>query len=189
MDGVDKNMQRDTMRIGVGTDSHMSALREAGAENTLTRPQVMSMVDDLPMRNFHFRPGDVIVLAHPSVLSLDLIKMIAAHSVSFEVIGHDPITCSNDAERRALRKMKPVGSPVEVVERRGAVPTYRQPTDAQMETIKALWYSDATRAVILQKVRDMMGEPDLPDTWARDRMKKLTGHTRRKPDTKEEDRE
>lgn len=166
------------MRIGIGTNSHMDALRAAGAGNLLTPKDVFGMKDDLPMRNFVFRPGDVIVLAHPTCLGLPSLKMIGDHGVTFEVIGHEPMTCKNDTDRRYLRSLKPKGINAEKVEKRGAKPVYPVMSVDVVRAMAVLWYSEAKRSVVVDQVGVLVGRK-VPMSWVRDQMDKHYGHARR----------
>lgn len=58
---------------------------------------------------------------------------------------------------------------------------YRQPTDDEIAVIVSYWHGTMKPREFMPLIRKMMGEPDLPDTWARDLVKKWTGNTKRDP--------
>ena len=73
------------------------------------------------------------------------------------------------------------GVKVEPVTRRGPPNKYPEPTPQQNAAIVTMWHSPMTLAGVTDKVRDMIGA-DVPKSWVRDRVKKLTGSAARDPD-------
>lgn len=181
MEAVDYSVQRPPVRVGIGIPKQTQALREAGAERVIQMHELDALLSDDQVSALALRPGDVVVLAQPTLLTISQIKAIGDCGPMFEVIGHEPTFCRNDEQRRMLRRLKAKGVKVEPVTRRGPPNKYPEPTPQQNAAIVTMWHSPMTLAGVTDKVRDMIGA-DVPKSWVRDRVKKLTGSAARDPD-------
>lgn len=181
---VDKTMQRDPMKIGIGTPLQADALTECGAETIIYTHKLPDLTDedgDNQLFAAAFRPGDVVVLVQPNLLGLRDMKAITDQGAVFEIPGVGVVTPSNDKERRFMRKLKPKGIEAPRLEKRGGKVLYPQPTEEQARAIVELWHSPMRLSLACDQVRGMMGAR-FENSWVRDRVKKYTGSAARSPE-------
>ncbi len=168
------------MRHGIGSKAQHGALLEAGVDRVWSPAQVVSVLSEKDVAFVAFRPYDTIVMIQPKILNADVMRQLSRLTPSFEVVGHSPIDASRTGELSTLRGLSPMDN-VAVEPRKGGNLKYKQPTPAQVKTIVDYWHGPKKPAEFMPDVREMMGEPDLPNSWARDVVIKHTGNSKRDP--------
>jgi len=145
-------------------------------------------MEDSVLLGVLFRPGDVALLVQPNLLNILQMRAISAEGVAFLVPGHDPISCTNEDQLRAVRRLKPIGVPeVEKSEKRGRRPVWPVLSEAQVQTVVGLWHTEGmTPAAITERVREMV-DAEVPKSWVRDQVIKATGSAARRPQKREGD--
>lgn len=168
------------MRHGIGSEAQQSVLLAAGVERLwLPRElsRVLAMKDIAPLA---WRPEDVIVMVQPKMITAELMRSIARYAPMFEVLGHAPVDCGDQSGIQKLRGLMPMVEAV-VEPRKGGNVRYAQPTPAQLHVIVGYWHGSMKPREFMPLVREMMGEPELPNTAVRDWVIKATGNSKRDP--------
>lgn len=169
------------MRHGIGTTAQTAALIAAGAERVTSPTVALAVLADKEIAPTCFRKGDTVVMVQPNIMLRRDLARIAKLTPMFEVIGHAPVDCSTDQGLGKFRELVAVVDAIEPVNRGGNL-VYRQPTRAEIAVIIGYWHGSMKPREFMPIIREMMGEPELAQTWARDLVKKHTGNTKRDAD-------
>ena len=140
-------------------------------------PDVLDMKDIAPIA---FRPDDIFVMVQPKVITSAIMRRLVRLTPRFEVIGHAPLDASTEVAFQKLRGLEPMVQDA-VEARKGPNTKYAQPTLAQMHVIVGYWHGSMKPGEYMPLVRDMMQEPELPQTVVRDWVVKWTGSVKRDP--------
>ena len=193
METVDRNLQNEPVRIGIGPKEHHEVLTKAlGCEEVYTVEQLdLYMANELPkpLR----RDEDTAVLIRPTYLSPAHIKWLAASKALFEVPGHEPRRLVSWNDRQEFRSLKPDAENIQVPESRGAEKTYDIPDEYHATAVKlwhhgkmqdGRWRATYKPTEIVTKIKEDTGV-EVSKTWARDRAIEAVGHAARNPNAKE----
>lgn len=190
MELVQKKMHHDPMRIGIGPKEDARALGEMHCD-TISTPGELAEFMQSTLSPVRAGDGDVIVIVNPKVLSMDLIKWIAAQDVPIEVAGHDPIIPRTYEERRALRALTANVGGEDLPDGRGRPKVYdiaQAHVQSAIEDwhageyVDGKWRSKYTPAGIWERCKLRTGLKDLPKYWARNVVIAEFGSAVRNPD-------
>jgi hypothetical protein len=173
---VEKELQSAPVKVGFGRESHAAVLRQAGAERIWPDDDRDGFFEYLGLA---LRPGDVLVIAQPTLFTLTEMKRVSDLGIPMQVPGHEPDLCATYEARRAFRSRKPKAKNAPNVETRGR-PAQISPTPEQIKAIVTDWHSDMKRATVVDRAGLIMGQP-VKDYWVRDLVIKATGSAARKP--------
>ena len=169
------------MRHGIGSKAQRPVLLAARVGRLWLPdelPEVLAIKDIAPIA---FRPGDTIVMVQPTLITSAIMRRLVKLTPNFEVIGHGPLDASSETAFQKLRRLEPMVKDA-VEARKGPNTRYPQPTLAQIHVIVSYWHGSMKPGQYMPLVREMMQEPDLPQTAVRDWVVKWTGSVKRDPD-------
>ena len=186
---VEKADTRDAMKVGIGTEEQVAALKIAGAEKVFD-------LSDLKFFIKHpghlVRDGDTLVMAQPNLIKKSDMRVILSASgpegILCVVPGHDPMTCDTEAKLSAFRQLKPADVSVPIAANLGR-PSKIEYTLQQADAIIRAWHQPRPNKLSLIEVtreaERLLGlEPEaLKSHWVRDLVRKFVGTAQRdKPD-------
>lgn len=172
------------MRHGIGTKTQQAVLLAAGVKRLWTPGEAVDLLPDKQIAPLAFRPADTIVMVQPDLLTAAEMRKLARLTPLFEVIGHAPINCESPSNLTRLRGLRPMVESV-VEKKKGPNTKYAQPTLAQLHVIVGYWHGSMKQGEYMPLIREMMAEPDLPQTVVRDWVTKHTGSVKRDADAPE----
>jgi hypothetical protein len=182
LEAVEKSRYDSPVKLGIGTEEQVRALRSAGCEEVFSLDQLRDYAkeDKLPMRLI-FRRIDTVVMVQPGILPVPLMREIAGSGCKWEVPGHDAEPLPSEEKRAAWRRQKPrSGDWIPVPEVQGRPPKWPVPTQEQINVIVGWWHSDRKPADILPDAQRLVGA-EVPMHWVRDQVIKATGSAKRNP--------
>lgn len=180
-------MHSSSKRIGVGTEEDVRTLGEMGCD-AIVSPELLVQAMDFVLSPV--RAGDVVVVADPKLLQMEVIKWVADQGVSIEVVGNEPKIPQNYEERRQLRALKRNVSGENLQDVRGRPKVYeiaKANVQAAIEDWHAgeyengIWRSKYTPAGIMERARLRTGL-ELPKHWARNAVIAEFGSAVRNPE-------
>lgn len=175
---------------GFGTKAQEPLLFGAGADRIWPADDIKGLLK-YRLTTLRSGAGDVLMVAQPTLLSLNELAKLAEAQVPFQVPGHDPEYLESYDQRRAFRAKKARFSDKKTsFETRGRRPNSPPPSRQQVEQIVAAWhageYQDTVwkavkRSIIHKQIEAILNRQVEPH-WPRDLVIKHTGSAARCPD-------
>lgn len=189
---VEKDVIRDPVKIGIGTEEQATTLKVAGADKVFD-------LSDLKFFLKHpghlVRDGDTLLMVQPNLIKKSDMRVILSVSgsegkggVMCQVPGHKAAPCDTDAKLSAFRQLKPQDVSIPMAHKLGR-PGKIEYTLKQADAIIRAWHQPRPNKLSLVEVtREAerlldLDEGALKKHWVRDLVKKFVGTAQRdKPD-------
>lgn len=186
---VEKNVQKDPIRIGIGPKKYHETLRTLGCESVMTPDDAdFALANGVPA--FREDAGDVAVFIDPRCVAPVSIQRLATLGVVCEVAGHAPRKLRSYDDRQAFRALRAKVPGVDVPDGRGAAKVY-DVSDQHLDDAIADWHAgayvdgrwrpDYSRKQIVERMQRRTGL-DIQAHWIRDQVIKRHKSAHRNPD-------
>ena len=168
------------MKHGIGSEAQRRILIAGGADRVWSLEEIEDVLSTPDIAVCAWRSGDAFIMVQPKLITSAIMSRLVRYVPTFEMLGHSPMDCSNPETMRAFRGLVPMDDAT-LEPRKGGNVKYRQPTHEEITVMVSYWHGTMKPREFMPLIRNMMGEPDLPNTWVRDRIRDATGNTKRDP--------